>query len=69
MSDFNSKKKKSVVSKPVSKPVSKSKSDSGKVKNVSNKILNLTNGVIPPGQIGVATPAEKSTLSCYLEEV
>jgi hypothetical protein len=40
-----------------------------KVKNLSNKTLNLTGGQIAPGKTGTASPAEVSMLYKYLERV
>lgn len=64
MTDFNKSKPK--ASKPVSKPAAK---PTGKVKNISGRLLNLTKCQLKPGDVGVATPAECSTLSTYLEKV
>ncbi|RKZ81088.1 MAG: hypothetical protein DRQ35_00960 [Gammaproteobacteria bacterium] len=40
-----------------------------KVKNTHQGNLNLTNGTIKPGGTGIATIAEYSTLSQYMERV
>ena len=40
-----------------------------KVKNIHRGNLNLANGKIKPGSTGIATIAEFSTLSKYMERV
>ena len=62
-------KKKAVRKKVVSKPAPRKASDKVKVKNISQRTLNLRYGQIAAGETGLATLAEVSTLHEYLERI
>lgn len=60
------------ATKPVAKPATKKVLKSGdtfKVKNTSNRILCLSKGNIEIDKVGLATVAEYSTLSAFMEKV
>jgi len=57
------------MSETLIKPAPKKKVPKGTVRNLKRIPLNLTSGVIAPGNTGIATPAEITTLAAYLEPV
>ena len=54
---------------PNKAPEAKKVSNKIKVKNISDRAVNLHAGRIEEGEAGVATVAELSTLSKYIEKV
>ena len=54
---------------PTKDPVVKKVSNKIKIKNISDRAVNLYAGRVEQGETGIATIAELSTLSKFIEKV